>query len=144
MGPGTSIRNPSDSFRTRREWKDQQRGELKLGLHMKLLGLSGFDSTLVGWFQSEQGKPTTTHPYGCRSKPMVPFWGRCTTHFGLFLWGLGCSLGVRAFDSSQQASKPGKTPFKCCPCACTASFDPLRERTWCRRCSALAHDMPLI
>ena len=26
------------------------------------------------------------------------FWGRCTTHFSLFLWGLGCSLGVRAFD----------------------------------------------
>ena len=21
---------------------------------------------------------------GCGSKPMVPFWGRCTTHFGLF------------------------------------------------------------
>ena len=22
--------------------------------------------------------------YGCGSKPMVPFWVRCTTHFGLF------------------------------------------------------------
>ena len=22
--------------------------------------------------------------YGCGSKPMVPFWGRCTTHFSLF------------------------------------------------------------
>ena len=32
------------------------------------------------------------------SKPMVPFWGRCTTHFSLFSWGLGCSLGVRGFD----------------------------------------------
>ena len=30
---------------------------------------------------------------------MVPFWGRCTTHFSLFQWGLGCSLGVRDFDS---------------------------------------------
>ena len=30
----------------------------------------------------------------CGSKPMVPFWGRCTTHFSQ-LWGLGCSLGVR-------------------------------------------------
>ena len=29
---------------------------------------------------------------------MVPFWGRCTTHFSLFEWALGCSLGVRAFD----------------------------------------------
>ena len=33
---------------------------------------------------------------GCGSKPMVPFWGRCTAHFSLFQWGL-CSL-VRAFD----------------------------------------------
>ena len=22
--------------------------------------------------------------YGCGSKPIVPFWGRCTTHFSLF------------------------------------------------------------
>ena len=29
---------------------------------------------------------------------MVPFWGRYTTHFSLFWWGLECSLGVRAFD----------------------------------------------
>ena len=35
---------------------------------------------------------------GCGSKPMVPFWGRCTTHFNPFWWGLGCSLGVLAFD----------------------------------------------
>ena len=35
---------------------------------------------------------------GCGSKPIVPFWGRCTTHFSLFRWGLGCSLGVRCFD----------------------------------------------
>ena len=27
----------------------------------------------------------------------IPFWGRCTTHFSLFEWGLGCSLGVRDF-----------------------------------------------
>ena len=35
---------------------------------------------------------------GCGSKPMVPFWGGCTTHFSLFEWGLGCSLGLRDFD----------------------------------------------
>ena len=23
---------------------------------------------------------------------MVPFWGRCTTHFSLLWWPLGCSL----------------------------------------------------
>ena len=28
----------------------------------------------------------------------IPFWGRCTTHFGLLQWGLGCSLGVQDFD----------------------------------------------
>ena len=32
------------------------------------------------------------------SKAMVPSWGRCTTQFGLFWWGLGCSLGVRDVD----------------------------------------------
>ena len=24
--------------------------------------------------------------YGCGSEPMVPFWGRCTTHVSLFFW----------------------------------------------------------
>ena len=24
---------------------------------------------------------------GCGSKPMVPFWGRCTTHFGTYFGG---------------------------------------------------------
>ena len=30
----------------------------------------------------------------------IPFWlvGEFTTHVSLFKWGLGCSLGVRAFD----------------------------------------------
>ena len=32
---------------------------------------------------------------------MVPFWGRCTTHFSLSLWGLGCSLGVRDWTHGQ-------------------------------------------
>ena len=26
----------------------------------------------------------TRKAYGCGSKPMVPFWGRCTTHFSKF------------------------------------------------------------
>ena len=29
---------------------------------------------------------------------MVPFWGRCTTHFSLFEWELGCSRGFQDFD----------------------------------------------
>ena len=33
-------------------------------------------------------RPCGQHPYGCGSKPMVPFWGRCTTHFSLCWWGL--------------------------------------------------------
>ena len=48
----------------------------------------------------------STIPCGCGSKPMVPFWGRCTTHFTLFQWGLGCSLEVRGLDSWPGASKP--------------------------------------
>ena len=35
--------------------------------------------------------------------------GRCTTHFSLFQRGLGCSLGVRAFDP---------WPLMCSTCAC--------------------------
>ena len=34
----------------------------------------------------------------CGSKPMVPVWGRCTTHFRPFSWGLGCSPKARDFD----------------------------------------------
>ena len=30
------------------------------------------------------GCPPPPQIYGCGSKPMVPFWGRCTTHFSLF------------------------------------------------------------
>ena len=41
---------------------------------------------------------TSSRSYGRGSKPMAPFWGRCTTHFSPVWWGLGCSLGVRAFD----------------------------------------------
>ena len=32
----------------------------------------------MSFFLSEQ------ESCGCGSKPMVPFWGRCTTHFSLF------------------------------------------------------------
>ena len=28
----------------------------------------------------------------------IPFWGRRTTHFSLFQFGLGCSLGVQGFE----------------------------------------------
>ena len=45
------------------------------------------------YLTTNQGSAT-----GRGSKPMVPFWGRCTTHFSLFWWGLGCSRGVRGFD----------------------------------------------
>ena len=33
--------------------------------------------------------------FGCGSKPVLPFWGKIIL---VYLWGLGCSLGVRAFD----------------------------------------------
>ena len=32
--------------------------------------------------------------YGCGSKPMVPLWGRFTTHFGLFEWEVHSRNGV--------------------------------------------------
>ena len=32
------------------------------------------------------------YSFGCGSRPIVPFWGRCTTHFSLKKWGLECSL----------------------------------------------------
>ena len=47
--------------------------------------------------------------YGCGSKPMVTSWGRCTTHFSLLQWGLGC--GVRAFGPWTYAFLEGRTRF---------------------------------
>ena len=35
----------------------------------------------LGWFNFDP------QPYGCGSKPMVPFWGRCTTHFRSYFSG---------------------------------------------------------
>ena len=32
-------------------------------------------------------KPGRMSTYGCGSKPMVPFWGRCTTHFRTYSSG---------------------------------------------------------
>ena len=49
-----------------------------------------------------------SYPLGCGSKSKVPFWCRCTTHFSEC--GLGCSLGVRAFDPwppQSEACLPG-------------------------------------
>ena len=37
-------------------------------------------SRLVWWVQSSGSWPTTKED-GCGSKPMVPFWARCTTHW---------------------------------------------------------------
>ena len=51
----------------------------------------------MNWVQERKGQPNQLL-VGCGSKPMVPFWDRCTTHFSLFWWGLACSLGVRGFD----------------------------------------------
>ena len=49
---------------------------------------------------------------GRGAQPMVPFWGRCTTHSSLFQWGLGCSLGVRDFDP-QARQHPSSRLFDC-------------------------------
>ena len=35
---------------------------------------------------------------GCGSKPMVPFWSRCTTHVSLFSVAIGMFTGGRDFD----------------------------------------------
>ena len=43
--------------------------------------------------------------FGHGSKPMLPFWDRCTTHFSLFWWGLGCSLGARGFDPLRNVAR---------------------------------------
>ena len=38
---------------------------------------------------------------GCGSKPMVPFWGRCTTHFSLFSWDWDVHWGYGVLTRSQ-------------------------------------------
>ena len=60
--------------------------------------------------------------FGCGSKPMVPFWGRCTTHFRL----LGCSLGVRDFDPWPFDSQGSPFPF-CWTPNVTIFLEPIRK-----------------
>ena len=69
-----------------------------LGRVTRLVSLwSPFKATSKRWYPQNK-----THPfvilssdflgvatYGCGSKPMVQFWGRCTTHFGMFTGGTG-------------------------------------------------------
>ena len=54
---------------------------------------------------------------GCGSTP-IPFWGRCTTRFSLFVWGLGCSLGVRDFDPWPYTIVLHKVCVCVCVCVC--------------------------
>ena len=51
---------------------------------------------------------------GCGSKPMVPFWGRCSTHFSLFWWGLGCSLGYGILTRGQVTQTKHQGNFGIC------------------------------
>ena len=70
------------------------------------LGVRGFDpwpclNSRLTWIVLANGCKTLDGLLGSwrfNMWPMVPFWDRCTTHFSLFWWGLGCSLGVRGFD----------------------------------------------
>ena len=42
-------------------------------------------------------KPRGNQPFGCGSKPMVPFWGMCTTHFRTYfsgVWDVHCTFGL--------------------------------------------------
>ena len=47
---------------------------------------------------------------GCGSKPMVPLWDRCTTHFSLFQWGLGRSLGDGILTHSHMVKRRARPP----------------------------------
>ena len=61
---------------------------------------SGFNVPPTVWATFPKAEPNTT-PKGQLAVSQnhgIPFWGRCTTHFSLVSWGLGCSLGVRGFD----------------------------------------------
>ena len=70
-------------------------------------------------------------------KPMEPSWGRCPTHFSLFWWGLGCSLGVRDFDpwshgQFSMVSGQGKVPSESImPVPCSWARIPTHA---CARC----------
>ena len=57
-----------------------------LCLHMKISRGSLHRGT--GHHMDKKRTPSSFNKFGCGSKPMVPFWGRCTTHLSLFYWGL--------------------------------------------------------
>ena len=61
---------------------------------MRGRGAVGFVGPLLFCFFRRQNGLADGHG----SKPMVPFWDRCTTYCSLFQWGVGCSLGLRDFD----------------------------------------------
>ena len=66
------------------------------------------DGSVVTWGEREAGGDSwirgavpmdfASYPkgrWGCGSKPMVPFWGRCTAHFSLIQWSFGMFTGGR-------------------------------------------------
>ena len=60
--------------------------------------LHGTHRELLGQHVPNKSRIYAMFICGHGSKPMVPFWDRCTTHFSLCWWELGCSLKVRGFD----------------------------------------------
>ena len=86
--------------------------------------------------------------YGCGSQPMIPFWGRCTTHFSLFSgdtnvhWGTGLShvnmsLHLRVFEQQLRIfatcgqKRPCRMPVpsdSCDASSCTKTI-PLLEKS---------------
>ena len=83
---------------------------------------------------SHFGEPVWKEPQPGEICGLVPFWGRCTTHFSLLLSGLGCSLGIRDFDPWPHVNgSPGEV------CGLVHHLDDVQHRVLARLHPQLLH-----
>ena len=93
----SSLRRSNSGSGAGTERAKLARGKKEVGSWM-----GGAGSLVEAFFAKLEGLRAAEN--GCMSRPMVPFWGRCTTHFGLFWWGWGFSLGYGILTHSQMSS----------------------------------------
>ena len=67
--------------------------------------------------------------YGCGSKPMVPVWGRCTTHFSLFCWEWDVHWGYLDFGPWPANTSAFRQPASVAPVLQAENLHLLPEAT---------------
>ena len=61
-------------------------------------------------------RPEGKRRFGCGSKPMVPFWGRCTTHFKTYFsgdWDVHWGYGSLTHGHLRECAQQGSSHWRC-------------------------------